>query len=427
MGWAIEGAIGRYARPASDPLLSLYAHFRPICPPIFPPIFDPFATHFDPIPTHFPTNFLTTDSNRKIDASYLSPHVNFTEFLESSTKEYGVPLLMSEPFFNLLSPQAKKYVRQVDRIRRSEAEDPVGLFVYDFDMSIDWNDEAHRTRRHAIAQNQRASAFTALVSGARRGDGRRTTVGPGGRPVSISGSIRQATKGDDPTPRDRLRSVGSVDVPSRRLSSLHEDDDGDPVSFGTAPALPPPVAARHLPAITMLPSLSVPGIPLSGRGASTSVNATSAPHPPGTSRRTSQGLGAAGHRGVGGLTSRKQSVVVADDTAMPAALVSSEVVDKAPKISIPRYNADVWDSDPDLIEARHQISENFRQQWDKGIQAYIKGDWQKARDIFHETVKLPLGAADGPSKNLIQYIDGHGGTAPSHWKEYRMDDDSGGH
>jgi class 3 adenylate cyclase len=28
-------------------------------------------------------------SSKKIDASYISPHVNMTEFLESSTKTYG--------------------------------------------------------------------------------------------------------------------------------------------------------------------------------------------------------------------------------------------------------------------------------------------------------------------------------------------------
>eukprot|EP01031_Cornospumella_fuschlensis_P027048 gene27048-32682_t len=64
-------------------------------------------------------------SNRKIDASYLSPHVNASEFLESSTKAYGVSLLMSEPFFQLLSPSAAKYCRQVDRIRRSALEEPM--------------------------------------------------------------------------------------------------------------------------------------------------------------------------------------------------------------------------------------------------------------------------------------------------------------
>jgi hypothetical protein len=52
----------------------------------------------------------------------------------------------------------------------------------------------------------------------------------------------------------------------------------------------------------------------------------------------------------------------------------------------------------DIVDLRHQINSSFRQQWDKGIHAYIKGDWQKARDIFHETVKLPGG------RDLYVYI-----------------------
>ena len=55
-------------------------------------------------------------SHRKIDVSYLSPHVNMSEFLESSTKTYGTSLLMSEPFFALLSADARACCRQVDRI-----------------------------------------------------------------------------------------------------------------------------------------------------------------------------------------------------------------------------------------------------------------------------------------------------------------------
>jgi class 3 adenylate cyclase len=86
-------------------------------------------------------------SNRKIDASYLSPHVNFTEFLESSTKEYGIPLLLSEPFHKLLSPQAQKYCRQVDRIKRTNGDEPIGLFTYDCDMNIDWNDSSRHNKK----------------------------------------------------------------------------------------------------------------------------------------------------------------------------------------------------------------------------------------------------------------------------------------
>ncbi len=85
----------------------------------------------------------------------------------------------------------------------------------------------------------------------------------------------------------------------------------------------------------------------------------------------------------------------------------------------------MWDRDQDLVEVRHLISDVFRQQWDKGIQAYIKGDWQKARDIFHGTVNLSNGQEDGPSKFLIDVIDHHGGTKPADWAEYRVDEDGG--
>ena len=61
-------------------------------------------------------------SSRKIDVSYLSPSVNFSEFLESSTKQYGVPLLLSGPFYDLLSSSAQVCCRQVDRLRIDDAE-----------------------------------------------------------------------------------------------------------------------------------------------------------------------------------------------------------------------------------------------------------------------------------------------------------------
>ena len=66
-------------------------------------------------------------------------------------------------------------------------------------------------------------------------------------------------------------------------------------------------------------------------------------------------------------------------------------------------------------------SESFRQQWDKGIQAYLKGDWKKARDIFHETAVLPGGREDGPAKLLIRVIDDGGGSAPAGWAGYRVE------
>ena len=95
--------------------------------------------------------------------------------------------------------------------------------------------------------------------------------------------------------------------------------------------------------------------------------------------------------------------------------------EKVPKIFLHTYTTDIWDVDMDIVDMRHLINNTFRQQWDKGINAYIKGDWQKARDIFIDTVKLPGGGEDGPSKFLIDFIDDYGGTKPAQWKEYRQE------
>lgn len=57
---------------------------------------------------------------QKIDATYISLHVNNSEFLESSTKAYKVPLLMSHFFYNHLSLPAKQKCRMVDVVRVTE-------------------------------------------------------------------------------------------------------------------------------------------------------------------------------------------------------------------------------------------------------------------------------------------------------------------
>merc|ERR1719353_1557430 len=43
-------------------------------------------------------------SEFKIDASYLSPHVNMAARLEAATKQYQVLILMSEPLMRACSP-----------------------------------------------------------------------------------------------------------------------------------------------------------------------------------------------------------------------------------------------------------------------------------------------------------------------------------
>lgn len=222
-------------------------------------------------------------SNMKIDASYLSPHVNMAEYLESSTKAYGVPLLMSEAFFRLLTPAANKYCRQVDRLKRSDAEEPFGLFTYDSDLNYEFEADGKLNRRKSL-NNSNTAAKKSLSN---------TKVVSGGK-----------AKND----RD-----------------AENQDDEESVSG-----------------------------------------------------------------------------------------------DSKPNIVVPKYTTDVWESDADIVRLRHLVNDAFRTVWKEGMAAYIKGDWQKARDIFHETMRSSNGQ-DGPSKFLVKVIDEHGGTAPHDWQGYRQE------
>jgi class 3 adenylate cyclase len=83
-------------------------------------------------------------SQRKIDATYVSEEVERAEFLESSTKKYGVKLLMSDAFFRLLHPSNRRRCRQVDRILLVDEDagddenvDPELLKLYTFDTDVE--------------------------------------------------------------------------------------------------------------------------------------------------------------------------------------------------------------------------------------------------------------------------------------------------
>lgn len=228
-------------------------------------------------------------SNMKIDASYLSPHVNMSEYLESSTKAYGVPLLMSEAFFRLLTPSANKYCRQVDRLKRSETEEPFGLFTYDSDLNYDFEIDGNRNRRKSLSNTTTSKK-------------------------SLPGNAKPKSKTNAPAKKS----------PSRDVEAAEDEDDEE------------------------------------------------------------------------------------------------DEGDSKPDIIVEPYTKDAWETDLDLVRLRHLVNDAFRTVWKEGMAAYIKGDWQKARDIFHETMRSS-NAQDGPSKFLIKVIDEHGGTAPHDWQGYRQE------
>jgi class 3 adenylate cyclase len=70
-------------------------------------------------------------SLQKVDATYLSPHVNMAARLETSSKQYGVPLLMSQNFYELMSDDGRSYCRRLDVITVKGSEVPIGIYTYD--------------------------------------------------------------------------------------------------------------------------------------------------------------------------------------------------------------------------------------------------------------------------------------------------------
>ena len=85
-------------------------------------------------------------SQRKIDATYVSEAVERAEFLESSTKKYGVKVLMSDSFHRLLHSNNRRRCRKIDQIMiRNEDDDEddesgelMELLTFDMDIDALW-------------------------------------------------------------------------------------------------------------------------------------------------------------------------------------------------------------------------------------------------------------------------------------------------
>ena len=99
-------------------------------------------------------------SQRKIDATYVSESVERAEFLESSTKKYGLKMLMSDSFHRLLHPSNRRRCRKIDQILMQNDEeddeeagyeegDVMELFTFDMDIDALWRISSKKTTDNA--------------------------------------------------------------------------------------------------------------------------------------------------------------------------------------------------------------------------------------------------------------------------------------
>merc|ERR1719188_2438926 len=90
-------------------------------------------------------------SEFKIDASYLSPHVNMASRLEAVTKQYEVSILMSEPLSQLCSREMAWYFRTIDHVTlKGGMSTPIRLHTVDLNGDILKTD--HREQKKEVNQ-----------------------------------------------------------------------------------------------------------------------------------------------------------------------------------------------------------------------------------------------------------------------------------
>jgi hypothetical protein len=117
-----------------------------------------------------------------------------------------------------------------------------------------------------------------------------------------------------------------------------------------------------------------------------------------------------------------------------------------------RYTPTIWNTDQDLKAMRQHVTEDFEDEFRKGRDAYLFGDWseatkhlERANEIMVENVmdqgyieedlddlksrimdgeeraeeELRIETGDGPSRRLITFMKQQGGKAPKGWKGFR--------
>ena len=70
-------------------------------------------------------------SEYKIDATYLSPHVNMASRMMSATKQYGVTILLSQAVEKLLSTAARSKLRHLDTVKVKGSNVAQQIFTFD--------------------------------------------------------------------------------------------------------------------------------------------------------------------------------------------------------------------------------------------------------------------------------------------------------
>eukprot|EP01038_Epipyxis_sp_PR26KG_P015176 gene15176-20442_t len=299
-------------------------------------------------------------SLQKVDATYLSPHVNMAARLETSSRQYGVPLLASQDFYDLMSNEGQSYCRRLDVVTVKGSEVPIGIYTYDANQEYDFKRlELEETK---AARRQRRPSIESKAD-----------IGKNPSVTSLPSVNDNSEKG--------------VEMPSSGSNhhTIH-------------------ATSMHGMADDQLPySITIPSPTGSPIGSSNNLN--------GLDSLDNNFKSPEGKENV----KARRSIV---NLVIPGS--NKPIMHLGPD----SMTQDVFEGDADMIVLRQHVTAEFKEQFKEGVALYLNGDWANAKNILtkcDETMKElnPTSDGDGPCKTLLEYMSERGFVAPYDWKGYR--------
>eukprot|EP01062_Namystynia_karyoxenos_P058737 TRINITY_DN50220_c0_g1_i1.p1 TRINITY_DN50220_c0_g1~~TRINITY_DN50220_c0_g1_i1.p1 ORF type:complete len:1305 (+),score=386.06 TRINITY_DN50220_c0_g1_i1:83-3916(+) len=304
-------------------------------------------------------------SELKIDASYLSPHVNVAARLEAATKQYGTPVLISAEFHALLSPYTQQhYTRPVDCVMLKGTQHPRVIY------SAAPLDPAQLPVRLSFQVENESE----LAEEAARRTFRRSSMHTGG---------------DDASDLDKTTSAAfGGQTPRHGKDGTEEDEEPEP--------------GVNCPVSALLPPLPVDGFTPCGTMSSQGLSVGQFPLPRlGTVQPPSgAGLGPRNLVSDSGNASLFDSQTLGDKLA-------SELCGEEPA-------PELWPRS----HATHTVNLSLARASSLAIQHFIIGDFNKAGELLSAIQTHWPG--DAPSAVLLSYLSTHRFKAPADWPGYRV-------
>ncbi len=326
------------------------------------------------------------------------------ELLESSTKEYEVPLLMSEPFYKKLSPEAQKFCRQVNRVQMSRSEEPIGLYTYDCDVNQDFSSPEQTVVSHIepftltpsieqsiLRRKAHQRICKQVISSPQKG---KTQALLARKTINL---VQESVKGD--SSKVVLPKRISLDANTKRTSFLNLKGLGVYEQLdeqcGT-PKTPSPRKEGKLSGFfkshAVRPSVSI------------------VEHP----KRCAQPSNAAVIVPTTGISTAELRKGASRAQTAGSVLQQVQPSDCSFNIVIPKYTKSVWLTDNDLKRLRVNVSDNFRSEWSFAFDLFVKGSWKEALSVFHELQQNDPGLVV-PARKILSLMEESGGVAPKDW------------